>query len=65
MNKPTIDLNKCVGCGVCVRECAANCITMAVVQISDTKKSVRAVIDYDQCVDCLTCSEACPAGAIR
>ena len=57
MSKPAINYDKCVGCGVCVRECAAGCISWG--------KDARPVINEQDCIECLTCQEACPAGAIR
>ncbi|MBQ2650581.1 MAG: electron transfer flavoprotein subunit alpha [Clostridia bacterium] len=49
------DLNKCVGCGLCMGSCANNAI-----RIEDGK----AVIDQNACVLCKVCIEACPVGAL-
>ena len=51
----TNDLNKCVGCGLCIGSCANGAIT-----ITDGK----AVIDQNTCVLCKVCLEACPVGAL-
>ena len=38
-----IDINKCIGCGICLKFC-----TVGAISISDKK----AVINVDECVDC-------------
>ncbi len=56
MNKPTIDLNKCVGCGVCVTNCPAE----AIIWDDDDMPTIT-----DDCAECGRCLDWCPAGAIR
>lgn len=50
-----ISKNKCVGCGMCVEECANNCI--------DIIDSI-ACINLDNCVQCKSCMDICPQSAI-
>jgi electron transfer flavoprotein alpha subunit len=45
-----VDLEKCIGCSLCVKACAQNAITL-------TDK--KAVIDMDKCNLCAACVEAC------
>jgi electron transfer flavoprotein alpha subunit len=45
-----VDLEKCIGCSLCVKACAQNAIT-----ITDKK----AVIDMEKCNLCAACVEAC------
>jgi NAD-dependent dihydropyrimidine dehydrogenase PreA subunit len=49
-----IDLEKCNGCGLCVKDCP-----LKVVRLEDRK----AVID-DGCVECRTCLKTCPRDAV-
>ena len=50
-----ISKNKCVGCGMCIQQCANSCIEII--------NSV-ASIDQDDCVLCRSCIEICPQLAI-
>lgn len=52
--KPVIDTTKCNGCGLCARNCKAECI--------DSKNHS---IDYSRCVTCYDCIENCRQGAIK
>lgn len=54
--KPTVHPKRCVGCGMCARQCAQDAFTYA-----DDKK---ATIDHDKCVGCGRCIAACPFDAI-
>ena len=44
--------DKCQGCGICLRECPANCI-------SGAKRMVH-VIDQEKCIKCGNCFNVCP-----
>lgn len=50
---PKINDDKCVGCGLCGKQCKSSCI--------DT---VHHKIDTSRCVDCFDCIGACNSGAI-
>ncbi len=52
---PLIAEEKCVGCGMCVKNCANDGV-----HVTDGK----AVIDEDKCVGCGYCIAYCPKGAI-
>jgi ferredoxin len=53
---PWIDKNKCIGCGICARQCPANAISM---------KEGKAEIDDDKCIRCGKCHDVCPQEAVR
>lgn len=45
----------CVGCGICVRSCPGNAVSVA---------DFHAAIDQDKCVGCGVCAEKCPKKSI-
>ena len=50
-----INLEKCTGCGFCMRDCPVEAISIL-------KK--KAVVAEDQCTHCGVCSRVCPEGAV-
>ncbi len=52
-----LDLEACVGCGVCELVCPH-----AVFQMNGKKAEIR---DPDGCMECGACAQNCAAGAIR
>lgn len=54
--KPIVAQKYCVGCGICIRNCAHNAIT-----IMDGK----AVIDHSVCAGCGRCIGECPKNAVK
>lgn len=53
-----VDLETCIGCGLCVEACPLGAISL----VEDGKK--KASIS-DICVDCQACTKVCPKEAIR
>ena len=57
---------KCVGCGVCIRECEGRVLVPSIAQYG-LAGFMQPVLDYSRgsCVyDCNRCSNVCPAGAL-
>jgi formate hydrogenlyase subunit 6/NADH:ubiquinone oxidoreductase subunit I len=53
------DINLCISCGLCSRDCPAMAIEMVEV---DGKR--RPLFHLDQCIFCYQCAESCPRNAI-
>jgi hydrogenase-4 component H len=58
--RPTIDGEKCIGCGACVEVCPPRLIT-----IMDEGKTRRISMDYSRCTYCARCQEICPVESAR
>jgi len=54
------DINLCISCGLCSRDCPAKAIEM--VEVEGKK---RPLFKLDQCVFCYQCAESCPRNAIK
>ena len=58
-----IDKDKCVGCGMCAKQCSASAITRTD-YIAPGKKLAAMAIDTTKCVKCGACMSTCKFGAI-
>jgi formate hydrogenlyase subunit 6/NADH:ubiquinone oxidoreductase subunit I len=54
------DIDLCISCGLCSRDCPAKAIQMVEV---DGKK--RPLFLLDRCIFCYQCAESCPRNAIK
>ncbi len=52
---PQIEHEKCIRCGLCVKHCPPEAMTIA---------DDRLNIDYHRCIGCFCCQELCPKAAI-
>jgi len=52
---PEVKVNKCIGCGICVKNCPPKVIDLV---------NKKAVINTDNCIRCFCCHELCPEKAI-
>ena len=59
--KPSTDLDKCIGCGTCVKVCPEGCIEMQKIK---KYNQLKPVTDYDYCKGCAVCATECPVKAI-
>ncbi len=54
------DIDLCISCGLCSRDCPAKAIEM--VEVEGKK---RPQFKLDQCIFCYQCAESCPKNAIK
>lgn len=59
MPKIEITENRCTGCGVCIKVCPENCITLKPRADKNPKYASIAVIDQNKCTYCSACVSAC------
>jgi formate hydrogenlyase subunit 6/NADH:ubiquinone oxidoreductase subunit I len=57
--KPVWDMEKCIGCGLCQRDCPTRAIEM-----TGRGRQAEFKVYYDRCAFCAQCTESCPVGAI-
>jgi formate hydrogenlyase subunit 6/NADH:ubiquinone oxidoreductase subunit I len=53
------DIDLCISCGLCSRDCPAKAIEM--VEVNGKR---RPLFHLDQCIFCYQCAESCPRNAI-
>ena len=58
-NRPKVDKNKCVACGVCEEACPVEGKAV------HSGSGQKALYDYKKCIRCYCCQEMCPAKAIE
>ncbi len=58
--KPEVNQSKCVGCGICQKNCAHSAITIA----ANAEGKKKASIDHNKCVGCGRCIGACARDAV-
>jgi formate hydrogenlyase subunit 6/NADH:ubiquinone oxidoreductase subunit I len=54
------DIEKCISCGLCSRDCPSNAIEMVMVE---GKK--RPLFHLDRCIFCYQCADSCATNAIQ
>jgi ferredoxin/flavodoxin len=53
ISKHTVDAQKCIGCGTCLRKCPTKAIN-----------PFKQIVDRDKCLACFGCLNNCPADAV-
>ncbi len=61
--RPGLVLERCIGCGMCVRICPNRCIQLVEVDL-EGKKCLRPRVDLGRCLMCGYCAEYCPTDAM-
>ncbi len=61
VQKPVVDKNKCIGCGICEKACPVEKKAIKMVQRS---RRSYPLYYYNRCIRCYCCQEMCPEGAI-
>lgn len=58
-----VDLEKCVGCGLCTKDCPAKAIELTILD----KKAKRFILSYhaERCTFCAQCVISCRQGCLR
>lgn len=56
MARIKIDLEKCIGCGICVDVCPSG--------VYELKNGKSVAVNVDACLVCRACEIQCPNGAI-
>jgi 2-oxoacid:acceptor oxidoreductase delta subunit (pyruvate/2-ketoisovalerate family) len=59
IERPRVNMDICVGCGTCERNCPANIVTVS------KEPSLSVFIDMNYCKGCGICSEVCPKNCIE
>jgi uncharacterized Fe-S center protein len=63
--KPVFKKARCRACGICVRNCPADAITLEEHAFMKVFKKRYAVMDEEKCIGCATCIAVCPHGAVE
>ena len=61
--KLSFDSNACIGCGICIRVCAAEAITKEV-KLVEGGQEIKMNFDLASCTFCGLCKDFCPKKAI-
>ena len=59
VKKIDVDKNKCIKCGLCIKDCITSCIEFGIDQIPQYRKDGE-----NSCIECQHCMAICPAGAL-
>ncbi|MBP1759261.1 MAG: hypothetical protein H6Q63_178 [Firmicutes bacterium] len=56
----SLDKDKCLGCGRCVKLCAQKCLGLESYEDDEgTERHVAVIANKDQCIGCKSCGSVC------
>lgn len=61
VQKPVLNKDKCIGCGICEKSCP---LEKKAIKMVHRKRRTYPLYYYNRCIRCYCCQEMCPEGAI-
>lgn len=55
-----VDMEKCTGCGSCVKVCLGGCYELREITVNGNKKKVSVVVHPENCFGDCHCHKTCP-----
>ena len=65
MARVIIDIEVCKGCGLCVRACPKQLLSLAASKLNSRGYQPSEISDQDACIGCAACARTCPDLAIE
>lgn len=62
--RPGLVMERCIGCGICMRICPTGCIELVEIEDKDRGKMSKPKVDLGRCMMCGYCAEYCPKSAM-
>lgn len=62
--RPGLVIERCIGCGICMRICPTGCIELIEVEDEQHGKMRRPQMNIGRCMMCGYCAEYCPKNAM-
>lgn len=64
-NKPTINIELCSGCSLCIENCPNDCLELTKSDPTNNIRPHACLIKNDACISCGICAKNCPVEAIK
>ena len=62
--RPGLVMERCIGCGICMRICPTGCIELVEIEDKDHGKMRKPQVNLGRCMMCGYCAEYCPKKAM-